>query len=209
MSASAKLVHVVDDDVAVCDALRWLLEGEGLEVRTYPSAEDFLANLSYERECCAVVDLRMPGMSGLDLQETLARRRVRLPLVFVTAHGDVPLAVTAMRRGAVDFVEKPFADAQLVDAVWRALGVHARRPGAEDEPGVVRARASALSPRELDVLAAVVDGRSSKSIAAELGIALKTVEAHRARIMAKLGAPSLAGLVRLVVQHGLLEPPRG
>jgi len=201
------LVHVVDDDVAVRDALRWLLEGEGLAVRAYASAEEFLTGMSNDRPACAVVDLRMPGMSGLDLQETLARRRVRLPLIFVTAHGDVALAVTAMRRGAVDFVEKPFADAQLVDAVWRALGVHARRGGGEDEPGVVRARATGLSPRERDVLAAVVDGRSSKEIAAELGIATKTVEAHRARIMAKLGAPSLAGLVRLVVQHGLLEIP--
>jgi two-component system, LuxR family, response regulator FixJ len=207
MSERAMRVHVVDDDVAVRDALRWLLEGEGLAVEAYASAEEFLAKMRDDRPACAVVDLRMPGMSGLDLQQALARRRVHLPLVFVTAHGDVSLAVIAMRRGAVDFVEKPFADAQLVDAVWRALGVHARR-GGEDEPGVVRARASGLSPRERDVLAAVVDGRSSKTIAAELGIATKTVEAHRARIMAKLGAPSLAGLVRLVVQHGLLELPR-
>jgi len=209
MNGRTLLVHVVDDDLAVRDALRWLLEGEGLAVKTYACAEEFLAKIGADLAGCAVVDVRMPGMSGLELQETLARRRVRLPLVFITAHGDVPLAVAAMRRGAVDFVEKPFADAQLVDAVWRALDVHARRPGGEDEPGVVRARASGLSPRERDVLAAVVDGRSSKTIAAELGIATKTVEAHRARIMAKLGAPSLAGLVRLVVQHGLLDlPPR-
>jgi len=207
VNAGAKLVHVVDDDVAVRDALRWLLEGEGMTVKTYASAEEFLAMLEPERAGCAIVDLRMPGMSGLELQEALARRRVRLPLVFVTAHGDVQLAVVAMRRGAVDFVEKPFADAQLVDAVTRALDVQARRTGGDDAPAV-RARSSALSPRERDVLAAVVDGRSSKAIAAELGIAVKTVEAHRARIMAKLGAPSLAGLVRLVVQHGLLDLPR-
>ena len=208
MSDRSLLVHVVDDDLAVRDALRWLLEGEGLTVKAYASAEEFLAKMDTDRAGCAVVDLRMPGMSGLELQETLAQRRVRLPLVFITAHGDIQLAVMAMRRGAVDFVQKPFANAQLVDAVWRALDVHPRLPGGEEEPGVVRARATGLSPRERDVLAAVVDGRSSKAIAAELGIAIKTVEAHRARIMAKLGAHSLAGLVRLVVQHGLLELPR-
>lgn len=208
MSDRATLVHVVDDDIAVRDALRWLLEGEGLDVRTYANAEEFLARFTSDRAGCALVDLRMPGMSGLELQEALAQRRVRLPLVFVTAHGDVPLAVIAMRRGAVDFVEKPFTDEHLVEAVRRALGVHCGPPNGEDEPGVVRARAAGLSPREREVLAAVVEGRSSKTIAAELGIATKTVEAHRARIMAKLGAPSLAGLVRLVVQHGLLEALR-
>lgn len=205
MSVSATFVHVVDDDVAVRDSLRWLLEGEGLVVMTYASAEEFLANFANDRAGCAVIDLRMPGLSGLELQEALARRHVRLPLVFVTAHGDVALAVIAMRRGAVDFVEKPFTDDHLVEAVRRALSVHSRHPGEDEESGVVRARAAALSHRERDVLAAVVQGKSSKEIADELQIAVKTVEAHRARIMAKLGAPSLAGLVRLVVQHGLLE----
>ena len=209
MNDAAKLVHVVDDDSAVRESLRWLFEGEGLTVRTYASAEEFLAKFTNERPGCAVVDLRMPGMSGLELQETLARRHLALPLVFVTAHGDVSLAVMAMRRGAVDFVEKPFADEHLVDAVRRALGTHERHAGAAEEPGVMRARAAGLSARERDVLAAVVSGKSSKAIAAELGIATKTVEAHRARIMAKLGAPSLAALVRLVVRYGLLEPPRG
>ncbi|MGB5079851.1 MAG: response regulator [Burkholderiales bacterium] len=208
MTDPATLVHVVDDDMAVRDSLRWLLEGEGLAVRTYASAEEFLAAFNNERPGCAVVDLRMPGMSGLELQEALARHHVGLPLIFVTAHGDVALAVTAMRRGAVDFVQKPFTDEHLVEAVRRALGLHTRHPGGYDEPGVVRARAAGLSSRERDVLVAVVDGKSSKAIAAELHIATKTVEAHRARIMAKLGAPSLAGLVRLVVQHGLLQPPR-
>jgi two-component system, LuxR family, response regulator FixJ len=208
VSERATLVHVVDDDIAVRNSLRWLLEGEGLEVASYASAEEFLAKFINDRAGCALIDLRMPGMSGLELQEALARRHVRLPLVFVTAHGDVALAVTAMRRGAVDFVEKPFTDEHLVEAIRRALGVYSRHPGGGDEASVVRARAAGLSPRERDVLAAVVDGKSSKTIAAELDIATKTVEAHRARIMAKLGASSLAGLVRLVVQHSLLEPPR-
>ncbi|TSA10269.1 MAG: DNA-binding response regulator [Betaproteobacteria bacterium] len=208
MTKPATLVHVIDDDAAVRNALRWLFEGESLIVQTYASAEEFLATFSNELPGCAVVDLRMPGMSGLELQETLARRRVQLPLVFVTAHGDVSLAVMAMRRGAVDFVEKPFADERLVDAVRRALGTHERHPDGEEEPGIVRARAAGLSARERDVLVAVVEGKSSKVIAAELGIATKTVEAHRARIMSKLGARSLAGLVRLVVRHGLLELPR-
>lgn len=204
---AALLVHVVDDDLAVRESMRWLLEGEGFVVRTYASAEEFLAIDARNPPDCAIVDMRMPGMSGLELQEALAQHHVRLPLVFVTAHGDVALAVMAMRRGAVDFIEKPFTDERLVESVRRALGVHARHSGDDDESGVVRARAAGLSPRERDVLAAVVDGKSSKQIARELSIAVKTVEAHRARIMAKLGATSLAGLVRLVVQHGLLQTP--
>lgn len=207
MKPPASLVHVVDDDAAVRDSLRYLLEGEGLAVRTYASAEQFLAEFQDDAPGCAVVDLRMPGMSGLDLQENLARRRLPLPLVFVTAHGDVSQAVKAMRRGAVDFVEKPFSDELLVEAVRRALGVHARLPDPEEGPEVLRARAAQLSARERDVLVAVVEGKSSKAIGTALGIATKTVEAHRGRIMAKLGAPSLAALVRLVVQHGLLDPP--
>lgn len=208
MSDGAHCVHIVDDDAAVRDALRWLLEGEGLVARTYSSAEDFLARYSSELPGCAIVDLRMPGMSGLELQEALARRKLRLPLIFVTAHGDVPQAVIAMRRGAVDFVEKPFTDERLVDAVQRALAPRPHRAaGEEAEPAIVRSRAAALSPRERDVLSAVVEGKSSKAIAADLGIAVKTVEAHRARIMAKLGTPSVAALVRVVVQHGLIEPP--
>jgi FixJ family two-component response regulator len=207
VSAPATRVHVVDDDEAVRDSLRWLFEGEGLEVSTWPSAEDFLEGYRDDTPACAVVDIRMPGMSGLDLQEALKRRHARLPLVFVTAHGEVPLAVTAMRRGAIDFVEKPFADERLVEAVRRALAFHGRLAPGEADPALVRARAAGLSRRELDVLAAVVDGKSSKAIGTALGIATKTVEAHRVRIMAKLGATSLAELVRLVVRHGLLGPP--
>lgn len=208
MSAPATCVHVVDDDQAVRDSLRWLLEGEGMDVRTWGSAEAFLAAYSDEPPACAVVDIRMPGMSGLDLQEALLLRQARLPLVFVTAHGEVPLAVAAMRRGAIDFVEKPFSDEQLVDAVRRALALRVRLAPAEAETPLLRVRAAGLSRREREVLAAVVDGKSSKAIGTALGIATKTVEAHRVRIMAKLGATSLAGLVRLVVQHGLLEPPQ-
>ena len=209
MSGSPDLVHVVDDDAAVRNALRWLLEGEGLAVKTYSSAEDFLARFSNDDGGCAVVDLRMPGMSGLELQEALARRRVRLPLVIVTAHGDIPLAVAAMRHGAVDFVEKPFVDERLLEAVQRALRV---RSGATVAPPGGDAPVSGganLSAREREVLQAVVEGKSSKAIAAGLGIAPKTVEAHRARIMSKLGASSLAELVRIALQADLYEPPRG
>lgn len=206
MSNRAALVHIVDDDAAVRESMRWLLEGDGLAARTYPSAEAFLATFTREPPGCAVFDVRMPGMSGLELQEMLARRHVRLPIVIVTAHGDIPLAVMAMRRGAMDFIEKPFTDERLITAVRRALS--AQSPSADHEDaGILRARAAALSPRERDVLAAVVAGQSSKVIASQLRIAIKTVEAHRARIMRKLGTASLAELVRSVVQHGLLDLP--
>lgn len=202
---TAMLVHVVDDDAAVRGALRWLLEGEGFAVRDYASAEAFLEARDPRLGGCAVVDLRMPGMSGLELQDALARRGDRMPLVFLTAHGEIPLAVAAMRAGAVDFVEKPFDDEQLLEAIRRALQpqppVAGRAPDAAQPP----APAARLSERERDVIAGVVAGKSSKVIAGELGIATKTVEAHRARIMAKLGTRSLAALVRLVVQHRLLE----
>jgi FixJ family two-component response regulator len=196
---------VVDDDPAVRDALKWLIEGEGFVVQTHTSAEDFLGALVPEQPGCALVDLRMPGISGLELQQALARRGVELPLVFITAHGDVPLAVTAMRRGAVDFIEKPFNDAALIGAVRRALGTDALRRVSDEERAAVRARTATLSPREREVLEAVVAGRANKRIAAEMGISIKTVEVHRARVMDKMAAGSIAELVRLVVQHGLFD----
>jgi FixJ family two-component response regulator len=199
------VVHVVDDDPAVRDSLRWLIEGEGLLVQAHASAEDFLGALVPEQPGCALVDLRMPGMSGLELQQALARRGVGLPLVFISAHGEVPLAVTAMRRGAVDFVEKPFDNGALLDTVRRALGADVLRRVGDEERAAMRARLATLSPREREVLEAVVAGRANKRIAAALGISIKTVEVHRARVMDKMGASSIAELVRLVVQHGLLD----
>jgi FixJ family two-component response regulator len=205
MSDSRAIVHVVDDEPAVRDALKWLIEGEGLVVQTHASAEDFLGALVPEQPGCALVDLRMPGMSGLELQQALAQRGIELPFVFISAHGEVPLAVTAMRRGAVDFIEKPFNDATLIEAVRRALGTDAERRGSDEERAVMRARIASLSPREREVLEAVVAGRANKRIAAALGISIKTVEVHRARVMDKMGAGSVADLVRFVVQHGLLD----
>jgi FixJ family two-component response regulator len=199
------VVHVVDDDPAVRDSLRWLIEGEGLLVQAHASAEDFLGALVPEQPGCALVDLRMPGMSGLELQQALARRGVGLPLVFISAHGDVPLAVTAMRRGAVDFVEKPFDNGALLDTVRRALDADVLRRVGDEERAAMRARLATLSPREREVLEAVVAGRANKRIAAALGISIKTVEVHRARVMDKMEASSIAELVRLVVQHGLLD----
>jgi FixJ family two-component response regulator len=203
MNGSRQLVHVVDDDPAVRRSLAWLLEGEGLVVQTHASAEDFLGALMPEQPGCALVDLRMPGMSGLELQQALAARGVALPIVFVTAHGDVPLAVTAMRRGAVDFIEKPFNDEALIEAVHRALGADVRQRRSDEERAEFRSRIATLSPREREVLEAVVTGTPNKLIAATLGISIKTVEVHRGRVMDKIGAGSLAALVRLVVQHGL------
>ena len=203
MTDARQVVHVVDDDPAVRRSLAWLLESEGLVVQVHASAEEFLAALIPEQPGCALVDLRMPGMSGLELQQALAARGVALPLVFVTAHGDVPLAVSAMRRGASDFIEKPFNDETLIAAVRRALQADAHKRGSDEERLAFYGRVASLSPREREVLQAVVAGRANKSTAAALGISIKTVEVHRGRVMDKLATGSLADLVRLVVQYGL------
>jgi len=195
------LVFVIDDDEAVRDSMRWLLEANGFEVSTFASAEEFLAHLpDPEPTACILLDVRMPGMSGLELHEELLRRGSSLPLIFITGHGDVPMAVSRMKMGAHDFLEKPFSDTQLrqlvSDALARAEAArHDQQAGREASERIDR-----LTGREHQVLELIVAGRLNKQIADDLGISIKTVEAHRANIMDKLGARTMADLMRIALR---------
>ena len=195
-------VFIVDDDEAVRDSLRMLLCAVGLRVETHASALAFLESYRPERPGCLVLDIRMPGMSGLTLQEELNKRRVRIPIVFLTGHGDVPIAVGALKKGAFDFIEKPFEEHRLVYAVFNALKAYEdRRPRVQQSEDAAKLLAS-LSQREREVLDLVLEGKQSRVIAAELFISEKTVEFHRARIREKLHVNSLAELFRLCLPHG-------
>lgn len=184
-AARSQLVHIIDDDDALRDSLVWLLESTGLKVASYPSAEAFLDTWSPQLSGCLILDIRMPGMSGLELHEKLNAMHSTLPVIFITGHGDVPMAVTALKKGAFDFIEKPFHDQDMLNLIEqclerdRAENAH-RRAGAE-----AQRRIEQLTPREHEVLDLIVAGRLNKQIADELGISIKTVEVHRARVMEK------------------------
>jgi len=195
------VVHVVDDDEGFRNSLRSLLESCDLAVQTYADAEEFLTRYVSDRPGCLLLDVRMPKMSGLQLQDELQKRQIRVPLVFITAHGGVAMAVAAVRRGALDFIEKPFDDEALIGLIRDALDKDAQDRQTTERQIDLGARLASLSARERDVLDRVVDGRLNKIIADELGISVKTVEFHRKRIMEKLRARTVAELVNLVVQH--------
>ena len=193
------LVYVVDDDEAVRDSLRWLLEANRYQVACYASAEDFLAGYDLHRVACLILDVRMPGMSGLELQEQLLALDAELPTLFISGHGDVPMAVSAMKKGAADFIEKPFNEAELRSSVELML---TKARSAAEAKKAQRARAdlmARLTTREHQVLECIIAGRLNKQIADDLGISIKTVEAHRANIMDKLDAATVADLLRLAL----------
>jgi FixJ family two-component response regulator len=199
-------VHIVDDDDAFRASIAFLLDTAGLASRQYPDAIAFLQALP-QGHGCVILDLAMPGLSGLDLQEQLQARSFSMPIVFLTAHGDVRSGVKAVRRGAEDFLTKPVAGSELFDAVQRALARDRSQREAHGEHEDLRARAARLTPREHEVLRHVVGGRLNKQIAADLGLALQTVKFHRANIMTKLDASSVADLALMaraldVVPHG-------
>ncbi|HEX4326708.1 MAG TPA: response regulator transcription factor [Burkholderiales bacterium] len=198
---SAKpLIHIVDDDEAMRDSLAWLLDGDRYAVHTYTSGEDFLERHAPGRPACVILDIRMPGISGVEVHERLVRRGATTPVVFVTGHGDVPMAVEAIKRGAFDFIEKPFSETKLMAIISRALEDDERRAGETSALTDVAQRLAKLSPREREVLDLVIAGKMNKTIADAMNISIKTVEAHRAKVMDKMGAKSLAELVQLVVQ---------
>lgn len=192
-------VFIIDDDEAVRDSLSWLMKSAGLHAQTFDSADGFLDGYEDERPGCLILDIRMPGMNGLELQSELKRRDFRLPIIIISGHADVPMAVRALKAGAFDFIEKPFNDELLLDLVRRALEQDRKQREDMAETDAWRARIDSLTPREREVLDLVVEGASNKQISAELGVSLKTVEAHRAKVMDKLQAESLSHLVRMAV----------
>lgn len=198
-SSSKPTIYIVDDDDAMRKSLCWLVETLGLTVRAFPSAETFLAHYDEQKCGCLVVDLKMPGMSGSDLQRELRSRDNQIPVIVLTGYGSVPAVVEALKQGATEFLEKPFDDKVLLDAIQRALALDAQRRSESHEQQLIRDRMKRLTPREQEVLSLVVEGMSSREIASRLSVSCKTVEAHRAKIMQKMATVSIADLVRTVV----------
>lgn len=196
-------VFVVDDDEAVLDSLEALLEASGFRVRTFASGADFLQQGSSAREGCLLLDLRMPDMDGLTVQKKLKSHEIDVPVIIISGRGDVPMAVEAMRAGAVDFVEKPFEQDVILSSIDRALALHRQNRGADEGHTEQPDALARLTAREREVLEQLVIGQSNKAIAIELGISPRTVEIHRARVMEKMGARSIAHLVRLALACGV------
>jgi FixJ family two-component response regulator len=192
-------VHVVDDDEAVRSSLRFLIRSVGLQSQVFDSAVNFLKSYDPRQPGCLLLDVRMPGMSGLDLQQELNRRGATIPVIFITGHGDVPMAVAAMQFGAFDFLQKPFRDQDLLDRVQRAMARDAESRGRLAERAGIKERLATLTPREAEVMRLVTAGKANKVVGAELGVSQRTVEIHRAHVMDKMGAGSLAELVRMVL----------
>ena len=202
-----RLIYIVDDDEAVRDSLSLLLEARGHTVRSFASAPEFLAAMPSLRPGCLIADIRMPEMDGLELQQRLIERAMPFPLIVITGHGDVPLAVRAMKAGAVDFIEKPFAAETILNSAAAALARLAEPPERDPQAANAAARLALLTPREREVLHGVLAGLPNKSIAYDLAISPRTVEAHRARVMDKMGARSLSELIRMGLAAGLPPPP--
>ena len=190
-------VFVVDDDQAMRNSLKWLIESVAMQVETYESADQFIKNYYPGRSGCLLLDVRMPGMSGLELQEYLIEHMISIPIIIITGHGDVPMAVRAMKAGAVDFIEKPFNDELLLESIRTALNLDVEQRASQAERAEIAARLAHLTPREHEVMEMVTNGRANKEIALTLGVSAKTVEAHRARVMEKMQARSLADLVKM------------
>lgn len=195
--AQEPTVFVVDDDEAVRKALKLLLESAGLRVEAFSSADEFLADHDLNRAGCLVLDIRMPGMSGLTLQDQLITRRVDLPVIMITGHGDVAMAVEAVKKGAIDFIQKPFDDEVLLQRVQQALAVDAERRRTNAQRADFESRLARLTPREREVLDLLISGKGNKEIAFQLGLSRKTVDIHRAHVMMKMGVDSLLDVARM------------
>ncbi len=200
MARNKQTVFIVDDDEPVRDALRLLMKSVGHESETFASGDEFLDFCSQEISGCLILDIRMPGMSGLELQEQLHKRGVNIPIIFITGHGDVQMAVQAMKHGAMDFLQKPFREQDLVDRVNEALEKDVNTNKLALQRTEIEQRVTNLTPRERQIMNMIVQGKASKVIAIDLGLSQRTVETHRTRIMRKMQSRSLAELVRMVVR---------
>ena len=196
-STQKPTVFIVDDDAAIRFAMQALMDSVNLDHEIFASADEFLKKLTEQRPGCLVLDIRMPGLGGLELQEELIKRGNTLPIIFITGHGDVPMAVEAMQKGAVDFIQKPFRDQELLDRIREALATDEERREEQQQHAEVTERLNRLTNREREVFDLVVTGKPNKVIAYELGVSQRTVEIHRARVMEKMQARSLADLVKM------------
>ncbi len=203
--ARDSIVYIVDDDEAVCDSLGLLLKTVDIPSRAFHSAADFLAAYDPDQPGCLLLDIRMPGMSGLELQERLVRRKSILPILFITGHGSVDAAVHAMQAGAVDFLQKPFDEKELLNKIQSTLEQDRKNREMLSKVGEIRERIASLTPRELEVMGRVVRGDANKVVAIDLGVSERTVEIHRSRVMHKMEASSLPHLVRMIFEA---EPER-
>ena len=199
------IVYIIDDDQAMVESLSWIIESIGLRIRTYVRAQDFLDEYDPQQHGCLLLDVRMPGMSGIELLQRLRELKVSLPVIVVSGHGDVPLAVEAMKTGALDFIEKPFDDDVFLRAVRLALSAQAVDSQRQAQKATINSRLESLSNREREVLEGLVAGHPNKTIAYDLGISPRTVEIYRANVMEKMQARSLSDLVRMALVGGLLD----
>jgi two-component system response regulator FixJ len=204
--SNEQIVYVVDDDQAMVESLSWVIESVGLKAKTFTRAQDFLDNYNSQQPGCLLLDVRMPGMSGPELQSKLNELgSPPLPVVFISGHGDVPLAVRVMKAGAIDFLTKPFNDQVLLESINKALRIDKANREKQEENAQAEAKFALLSHREVQVLQGIVAGKQNKVISAELNISLKTVEAHRASVMKKMGVKSVPELVKLVLTNSVQE----
>jgi two-component system response regulator FixJ len=205
--AENRTIYVIDDDAAARDSPEFLLTAHGLSVRVFERAEDFLTSLPKGGDACIVTDVRMPGMTGIELLRELKNRSFALPVIVITGHGDIPLAVEAMREGAADFLEKPYEEEALLRSITKSLAAVQSGFAAETNKAEILQRISGLSGREAEVMAGLVAGKSNKVIAIDLNISPRTVEIYRANVMSKMGADSLPALVRMAIEGGFPENP--
>ena len=207
-SDQAPTAYIVDDDESIRTLWRWLMESNGIAVKAFATAAEFIESYRKGSAGCLVLDLKLPGMSGLELQEYLNGRNIEIPIVFVTGHGDVPAAVSALKGGAVDFIQKPFSHREVISVIKKALQHDAEIRRTQVRRLEVSGRLAALTERERDVLRRVIEGKPNKIIAGELDISMKTVEFHRSKVMEKMGVDSVAALVQLTLGFSLMETSR-
>lgn len=207
MTVSRPIIYVVDDDVSVCRALSLLLESHGFKVQTFARAQDFLTAKHYKASSCLVLDVRLPDINGLALQEAMLARQLFIPIVFITGHGNIPMSVQAMRGGAIDFLSKPFTDKELLEAIERAIAKSKIENKGHSDVARIWRRIKTLSPRELEVFRLVAKGMMNKQIALKRGTALQTIKVHRGRVMKKMQAKTVTELIRFAQEAGLISSP--